>query len=138
MKYIINHKIKGFTGKSACLVFSNGVSETNDSWVASWFKSKGHNVIENSLNDGETGTLEDNSMKSTLEKFKNIDKDIDSKVYDNDNSYNNKVEKVDKYNSYSLDQLKAIAKEKGVEGLSKLNKADLIQALKTLEELENE
>lgn len=138
MKYTINHRIEGYTGKSACLIFSNGVSETNDSWVASWFKSKGHNVIENGLSDGETGTLEDNSIKSTLEKSNNIATDIDSKVYDDTNSHNSKVEKVDKYSSYSLDQLKAIAKEKGVEGLSKLNKADLIQALKTLEELENE
>lgn len=112
MKYIINHKIKGYTGKSACLVFSNGVSETNDSWVASWFKSKGHDVIEYSLNDDETVDVDEITEGDIKE---NLD-----------------------YSSYSLEDLKTIAKEKGVEGLSKLNKADLIQALKTLEELENE
>lgn len=125
MKYIINHRIKGYTGKSACLVFSNGVSQTHDSWIASWFKCRGHNVIE--INDDKTVTLEENSKNSTIENPNTV---VDTPSHKN--------EEIDIYSSYSLEELKAIAKEKGVEGISKFNKADLIQALKTLEELENE
>ena len=71
--------------------------------------------------------MEENSKNSTIENPNTV---IDTPSHKN--------EEIDIYSSYSLEELKAIAKEKGVEGISKFNKTDLIQALKTLEELENE
>ena len=72
-KYIIKHKIKGYTGKEACIVFSDGVSGIYDPWIASWFERKGYKVEKEAEGKSEAETIDYSKMK--VEELKEIAKE---------------------------------------------------------------